>query len=79
MGAQVVVMPPLGEDVTEGKILTWLKQKGDRVREGEPLLEVATDKVDVEIPSPLTGKIDALHYREGDAVQIGGVIATITW
>lgn len=79
MGAQAIVMPPLGEDVDEGKILTWLKKAGDRVREGEPLLEVATDKVDVEIPSPLTGKIDALHYREGETVRIGGVIATITW
>jgi 2-oxoglutarate dehydrogenase E2 component (dihydrolipoamide succinyltransferase) len=72
-----VVMPQLGEGVVEGLISQWLKKEGDTVEEYEPLLEVASDKVDTEIPSPAGGTILKLLVEEGDTVEVGTVIAMI--
>ncbi|MBY4402154.1 2-oxo acid dehydrogenase subunit E2 [Rhodococcus fascians] len=74
----VVPMPPLGENVTEGTVTRWLKQPGDFVAVDEALLEVATDKVDTEIPSPVAGTLTAVIAQEDDLVEIGGPLATIT-
>ena len=60
--AHSVEMPELGESVTEGTITTWLKEVGDTVEVDEPLLEVSTDKVDTEIPSPVAGVLIAVSY-----------------
>lgn len=68
-------MPQLGESVVEGTIGKWLKQAGDEVREYEPLLEVTTDKVDTEIPSPVTGVLLEIRAQEGETVRVGEVIA----
>src|SRR5690625_2101562 len=70
-------MPQLGETVEEGTVVTWLKQPGDPVRADEPLLEVATDKVDTEIPSTVEGVVDRLIAPEGETVAVGGVLAEI--
>jgi len=70
-------MPELGESVTEGTITTWLKEVGDTVEVDEPLLEVSTDKVDTEIPSPVAGVILEIKAEEDDTVEIGDVIAII--
>ncbi len=70
-------MPQLGESVVEGTIGKWLKQVGDPVQEFEPLLEVATDKVDTEIPSPMTGVLLEIRAQEGETVQVGEVIAVL--
>ncbi|WP_151640801.1 2-oxoglutarate dehydrogenase, E2 component, dihydrolipoamide succinyltransferase [Corynebacterium sp. 11A] len=72
-----VEMPELGESVTEGTITTWLKSVGDTVEVDEPLLEVSTDKVDTEVPSPVAGTLLEILAEEDDTVDVGDVIARI--
>ncbi|OFK30273.1 pyruvate dehydrogenase complex dihydrolipoyllysine-residue acetyltransferase [Corynebacterium sp. HMSC062E11] len=72
-----VEMPELGESVTEGTITQWLKSVGDTVEVDEPLLEVSTDKVDTEIPSPVAGTLVEILAEEDDTVDVGAVIARI--
>ncbi|HXV91714.1 MAG TPA: biotin/lipoyl-containing protein, partial [Pseudonocardia sp.] len=72
-----VQMPALGESVTEGTVTRWLKQEGDRVEVDEPLLEVSTDKVDTEIPSPAAGILQRIVAAEDDTVEVGGELAVI--
>ncbi|MER0105159.1 biotin/lipoyl-containing protein, partial [Corynebacterium sp. KPL2895] len=75
--ANSVEMPELGESVTEGTITQWLKSVGDTVEVDEPLLEVSTDKVDTEIPSPVAGTILEIKAEEDDTIEVGEVIAVI--
>ena len=75
--ANSVEMPELGESVTEGTITQWLKSVGDTVEVDEPLLEVSTDKVDTEIPSPVAGTILEIKAEEDDTIEVGKVIALI--
>ncbi|WP_316246419.1 biotin/lipoyl-containing protein, partial [Corynebacterium urealyticum] len=75
--AQSVEMPELGESVTEGTITQWLKKVGDKVEVDEPLLEVSTDKVDTEIPSPVAGVLLKVMAEEDDTIEVGSVIAEI--
>jgi 2-oxoglutarate dehydrogenase E2 component (dihydrolipoamide succinyltransferase) len=72
-----VKMPELGESVTEGTVTRWLKQEGDTVEVDEPLLEVSTDKVDTEIPSPAAGVLTNIVAHEDDTVEVGGELAVI--
>ncbi len=72
-----VNMPQLGESVTEGTVTRWLKQVGDAVSADEPLLEVSTDKVDTEIPSPASGVVLQIIADEDDVVEVGGALALI--
>jgi 2-oxoglutarate dehydrogenase E2 component (dihydrolipoamide succinyltransferase) len=72
-----VQMPALGESVTEGTVTRWLKQEGDTVELDEPLVEVSTDKVDTEIPSPATGVLTKIIAQEDDTVEVGGELAVI--
>lgn len=72
-----VSMPHLGESITEGTVTRWLKQPGDAVAFDEPLLEVATDKVDTEVPSPVAGVLTEILAGEDDIVEIGGPLAVI--
>ena len=72
-----VQMPALGESVTEGTVTRWLKQEGDRVEVDEPLLEVSTDKVDTEIPSPAAGVLQRIVAGEDETVEVGGELAVI--
>ncbi len=76
-GGTEVTMPELGESVTEGTVTRWLKQVGDEGAVDEPLLEVATDKVDTEIPSPVAGTLLEQSAAEDDTVEVGGVLAKI--
>ncbi len=73
----VVVLPALGESVVEGKISHWLVKEGDRVERDQPLVEVTTDKVDAEIPSPASGVIERIVVSEGEVVPIGAELARI--
>ncbi|MGQ0573722.1 MAG: 2-oxoglutarate dehydrogenase, E2 component, dihydrolipoamide succinyltransferase [Pseudonocardia sp.] len=75
--ATPVVMPALGESVTEGTVTRWLKQVGDTVAVDEPLLEVSTDKVDTEIPSPVAGTLLEITAGEDETVDVGGQLAVI--
>src|SRR5947208_2583638 len=72
-----VQMPALGESVTEGTVTRWLKQVGDTVEVDEPLVEVSTDKVDTEIPSPAAGVLTKIVANEDDTVEVGGELAII--
>src|SRR5690606_20909096 len=76
-GGETVTMPALGESVTEGTVTRWLKAEGDDVEVDEPLLEVSTDKVDTEIPSPVAGKLTKILAQEDDTVEVGGDLAVI--
>ncbi len=70
-------MPELGESVTEGTVTRWLKKVGDKVEVDEPLVEVSTDKVDTEIPSPVAGTLLSITAEEDDTVAVGGELAKI--
>ncbi|WP_433873619.1 biotin/lipoyl-containing protein [Saccharopolyspora sp. CA-218241] len=72
-----VQMPALGESVSEGTVTRWLKQVGDTVEVDEPLLEVSTDKVDTEIPSPVAGTLLEIAAEEDDTVEVGAKLAVI--
>src|SRR5579871_5415381 len=72
-----VSMPQLGESVTEGTVTRWLKKEGERVQVDEPLLEVSTDKVDTEIPSPATGILRGIAVDEDETVAVGAQLAVI--
>lgn len=73
-----VVMPALGESVTEGTVTTWLKSVGDAVEADEPLVEVSTDKVDSEVPAPASGFLAEIRVPEDETVEVGTVLAVIT-
>src|SRR5690242_3896406 len=77
MAVSQIKMPQLGESVTEGTVDKWLKQEGDFVKRDEPIVEVVTDKVNAEIPSPFEGKLVKIAVSEGETVRVGSVIAQI--
>ena len=77
MGLAQIKMPQLGESVTEGTVDHWLKHEGDFVKRDEPLVEVVTDKVNAEIPSPFEGKLVKISAGEGETVRVGAVIGQI--
>jgi pyruvate dehydrogenase E2 component (dihydrolipoamide acetyltransferase) len=72
-----VTLPALGESVTEGTVTRWLKAVGDSVEVDEPLLEVSTDKVDTEIPSPVAGTLQEIRVNEDETAEVGSVLAVI--
>lgn len=72
-----VVLPALGESVTEGTVTRWLKKVGDTVAVDEPLVEISTDKVDTEIPSPVAGVIEQILVQEDETAQVGAVLAIV--
>lgn len=73
-----VVMPKMGESIQEGKILRWVKNVGDKVERDEVILEISTDKVDTEVPSPSAGVITQIMFQEGDTVEVGKVICVLS-
>ncbi|MEZ2347359.1 2-oxo acid dehydrogenase subunit E2 [Terriglobus sp. RCC_193] len=75
--ATEVVMPQMGESITEGTLTKWLKQPGDTVARDEPLFEISTDKVDAEIPSPAAGVLKEIKVKEGDTVAINTIVAIL--
>ncbi len=77
MAKYEVIMPKLGESIIEATITKWIKKPGDKIEEDDPIVEIATDKVDSEIPSPVEGKLVKVLFNEGDVVPVGKVIAII--
>src|SRR5829696_4548244 len=75
--SEPVVMPQMGESITEGTVSKWLKAVGDTIEKDEPLLEISTDKVDAEVPSPAGGKLLAINVQEGETVEVGSVLALV--
>ena len=76
-GTTTVTMPELGESITEGTITRWLKQEGDQVEADEPLLEISTDKVDTEVPSPVSGVLQSIKVQADETVEVGAELAVI--
>src|SRR5947209_2006193 len=72
-----VVMPQMGESIAEGTVVRWIKKPGDKVERDEPLLEISTDKVDAEIPSPASGTLAEIVVQEGQTVAVNAVVARI--
>jgi 2-oxoglutarate decarboxylase len=77
-GTIQVVMPAMGDSVAEGTVLEWHKQEGDTVEADETLVEISTDKVDAEVPSPASGTVVKIHAAEGDTVTVGALLAEIS-
>jgi pyruvate dehydrogenase E2 component (dihydrolipoamide acetyltransferase) len=75
--ATTVTMPELGESITEGTITRWLKQEGDEVKADEPLFEISTDKVDTEVPSPVSGVLQQIKVQADETVEVGAELAVI--
>src|SRR5437764_2832824 len=73
-----VVMPAMGDSVAEGTVLEWRKQEGDRIEAEETLVEISTDKVDAEVPSPVAGTVVKIHAAEGETVSVGALLAEIS-
>lgn len=73
-----VIMPKMGESINEGTIIKWHKKKGDTVKRDEIILEISTDKVDTEIPSPAEGILSEINFKDGDTVAVGVVIAVVS-
>src|ERR1700741_4464953 len=72
-----VVMPQMGVSVSEGTITRWLKQEGEHIEADESLLEISTDKVDTEVPSPASGTVTQILVQEGETVEVGTKLAVI--
>ncbi|MEK7854544.1 MAG: biotin/lipoyl-containing protein, partial [Acidobacteriota bacterium] len=72
-----VVMPQMGESITEGTVSKWLKAVGDKIEKDEAILEISTDKVDAEVPSPGAGVLLEIRHQEGETVEVGTVVAVI--
>ena len=77
MAKNEVVMPQMGESITTGTITKWNKQPGDEIAIDEILLEISTDKVESEIPSPFEGRVEKLLFEEGETIDVGTPIAII--
>ena len=72
-----ILVPSLGESVTEATVSKWLKQVGEKVDSDEPLVELETDKVNVEVPSPLAGTLSSIKVKEGDTVEVGTLLGIV--
>jgi len=73
-----IVVPALGESITEATVSKWIKNQGDQVKEDEPIVELETDKVNVEVPSPAEGVISKINFKAGDTVEVGALLGTIS-
>tara|TARA_B100000963_G_C22559512_1_gene640667 strand:+ start:64 stop:1371 length:1308 start_codon:yes stop_codon:yes gene_type:complete len=76
--AEKITVPTLGESVTEATVSKWLKSKGDKVLADEPLVELETDKVNVEVPSPISGVLGSISVKEGETVNVGSLLGTVS-
>src|SRR3954447_22112206 len=73
-----ITLPAMGESVTEGTVLEWRKQVGDRVEADEPIVDVSTDKVDAEVPAPASGTLTAINVQADEVVAVGAVLGEIS-
>ena len=72
-----ILVPALGESITEATVSKWLKTKGDKVNSDEPLVELETDKVNVEVPAPSNGVLETISAQEGETVNVGAILGTV--
>ena len=72
-----ILVPSLGESITEATVSKWLKQVGEKVDSDEPLVELESDKINLEIPSPIAGTLSKISVKEGDIVKVGGLLGIV--
>ena len=75
--SEKILVPTLGESVTEATVSKWLKNQGDKVVSDEPLVELETDKVNVEVPSPSNGVLENISVQEGQTVNVGAILGSV--
>ena len=73
-----IIVPALGESITEATVSKWIKNQGDQVTEDEPIVELETDKVNIEVPSPAEGIISKINFKTGDIVEVGALLGIIS-
>ena len=73
-----ILVPVLGESITEATVAKWLKKKGDSIQADEPIVELETDKVNLEVPSPIDGILSEINSNDGDTVEVGALLGTIS-
>ena len=76
--SEKILVPELGESITEATLAKWLKNKGDTINADEPVVELETEKVNLEVPSPITGVVSEVNFKNGDTVEVGAVLGTIS-
>ena len=72
--SEKILVPELGESITEATLAKWLKNKGDTINADEPVVELETEKVNLEVPSPITGVVSEVNFKNGDTVEVGAVL-----
>ena len=75
--SEQIVVPALGESITEATVAKWLKNVGDSVEADEPIVELETDKVNLEVPSPVSGTVGDIKFKDGDTVEVGAVLGSV--
>ena len=73
-----ILVPVLGESVTEATVARWLKKEGEKVSADEPVVELETDKVNLEVPSPVSGVISKINSKDGDNVEVGSILGIVS-
>ena len=76
--SEKILVPVLGESITEATVAKWLKNKGESVEIDEPIVELETDKVNLEVPSPIDGILSEINANDGQVVEVGTVLGTVT-
>ena len=76
--SEKIVVPILGESITEATVSKWLKNEGDTVEADEPIVELETDKVNLEVPSPISGTLKEINSKDGSVVEVGALLGLVT-
>ena len=76
--SEKILVPILGESITEATVAKWLKNAGDSVEADEPIVELETDKVNLEVPSPVTGVLDEINEKDGSVVEVGALLGSVS-
>ena len=76
--SEKIVVPALGESITEATVAKWLKNAGDAVEADEPIVELETDKVNLEVPSPVTGVLTEINSKDGSVVEVGALLGSVS-
>ena len=76
--SEKILVPALGESITEATVVKWLKSKGESVETDEPIIELETDKVNLEVPSPVDGILSEINAKDGQVVEVGAILGLVT-
>ena len=76
--SEKIVVPVLGESITEATVSNWLKKEGDKVEADEPIVELETDKVNLEVPSPISGVLSEINSKDGTVVEVGALLGLVS-